>query len=217
MEKVTLNVELRDSKGKGPARSLRRSGRIPGVIYGQGGSTAISMNRKELIKIIVAAAGGSTLLSVTVPGGKGEKMAILKDYQLDPVKNELLHADLLEVAMGKAIHVTVPVMLTGDAPAGIKEGGILQHPTREILVECLPGNIPAHIDIDASGLKIGDSIHVGDLKLPEGVKALTEHETVIAAIAAPISTEKLDQMLSTEASAEVKEPEVLTKKKEEEQ
>src|SRR5512143_299562 len=110
MEKVALKAELREDRGKGSARSLRRGGRIPAVIYGLGGSTPISLNRKELARII-SAGGGGALLTVVVPGSDKERMAILKDYQLDPIKNELLHADLLEVAMGKAIHINVPVTL----------------------------------------------------------------------------------------------------------
>jgi len=216
MEKIAISVEPRDGRGKGPARSLRRGGMIPAVIYGMGGSTPVSISRKELARIINAGGGGTTLLSVTVAGENGEKTAIIKDFQVDPIKNVLLHADLLEVAMGKVLHVTVPVTLVGT-PAGVKEGGILQHLGREIEVECLPGNIPDHIEVDAAVLKVGDSVHVGDLKLPEGVKALTDADAVIATIAAPISAEKLDLMLSGETAAEVKEPEVLTKKKEEEE
>ena len=215
MEKVALNVAIRDGRGKGAARSLRRSGNIPAVIYGQGGSTPVSINRKELSKLISAGAGGNTLLTLMVSSG-GEKMAVLRELQKDPLNNEILHADLLEVSMGKALHVTVPVVLAAGTPAGVKEGGILQHLSREIEVACLPNNIPEHIVVDASALKIGESVHVGDLKLPEGVKAVTEAEHVIITIAAPISEEKLDKMLSGEA-AEVKEPEVLTKKKEEEE
>lgn len=215
MEKVALKATLREGKGKGPARSLRRGGSIPAVIYGQGGSIPISLDRKELARIINAGGGGA-LLTVTVAGAEKDRMAILKDYQLDPIRNELLHADLLEVAMDKVIHINVPVTLVGTSE-GVKEGGILQQPTHEISVECLPGNIPEHIEVDITALGIGDSVHVGDLKLPEGVKALTEHETVILTIAAPISAEKLDEILSKEAALEVKEPELVTKPKKEEE
>jgi len=217
MKKVALNAELRENKGKGVARSLRRGGSIPAVMYGLGAPTALTINRKELVKIINAGAGGNTLITVNFAGQSGkERMAVLRDYQTDPISNELMHADLLEVSMEKAIHVTIPVMMVGETPAGVKEGGILQHMAREIEVECLPANIPEHIDVDASALGIGSSIHVGDLKLPDGVKARTEAETVIVTLAAPISDAKLDEMLAVE-KGEVKEPEVLTKAKKEEQ
>jgi large subunit ribosomal protein L25 len=216
MKKTALKVTVREGRGKGSARSLRREGRIPGIIYGTGGSTPISLDRKELSRIINTGEGGSQLLTVMVEG-MGEKMAILREYQVDPIKSVLIHADFQEVAENKAIHVTVAVVQVGGQPAGVKEGGIFQHPVREIVVECLPSAIPEHAEVDCSGLKMNEAIHVGDLKLPEGVKALTDAGTVLFAIAPPISAEKLDAMLSSETAAVVKEPEVLTKKKEEEE
>jgi len=214
MKKVALNVELRENKGKGVARSLRRGGNIPAVMYGLGAPTALTINRKELVKIINAGVGGNTLITVNFAGQ--QRMAVLRDYQVDPISSELMHADLLEVSMEKAIHVTIPVMMVGNTPEGVKEGGILQHMAREIEVECLPASIPEHIDVDASAMSIGSSIHVGDLKLPDGVKARTEAETVIVTLVAPISDAKLDEMLAGGEKGEVKEPEVLTKAKKEE-
>lgn len=214
MEKVALKVEPRERSGKGVARTLRRQGSIPAIIYGQGDPTPVSINRKELARIISSGASGSTLLNVSVTG-RGEKTAIVKDFQLDPITGELLHADLIEVAMGKAVHVTVHMALVGS-PAGVKEGGILEHLTREINIECMPSDIPAHIDVDISQLGVGQTIHVADIKLPAGVKALTEADTVVVTIAAPMTAAKLDQMLASEAVAEAKEPEVLTKPKKEE-
>ncbi|MHB8173769.1 MAG: 50S ribosomal protein L25 [Nitrospirota bacterium] len=215
MNKTALKVQIREGRGKGPARGLRREGRIPGIIYGVGEPTPISLDSKELSRIITSGDGGSKLLSIVMEGK--EKMAILRDYQVDPVKNVLIHADLQEVAEDKPVHVTVAVVQVGGQPAGVKEGGILSHAVRDIVVECLPSKIPEHIEVDCSGLKINESVHVGNLKLPDGVKALTDAGTVLFAVAPPISAEKLDAMLSSEAAAEVKEPEVLTKKKEEEE
>lgn len=214
MKKVALNVELRENTGKGVARTLRRGGNIPAVMYGLGAPTALTINRKELVKIINAGVGGNTLITVNFAGQ--QRMAVLRDYQVDPISTELMHADLLEVSMEKMIHVTIPVMMVGNTPEGVKEGGILQSMAREIEVECLPGNIPEHIDVDASALAIGSSIHVGDLKLPEGVKARTEAETVIVTLVAPMSDAKLDEILAGGEKGEVKEPEVLTKAKKEE-
>jgi large subunit ribosomal protein L25 len=214
MEKQALNVEAREGKGKGVARSLRRQGRIPAVIYGQGESTPVSINRKEITRLISSGAAASTLFTVSL-AGKGEKMALIKDYQLDPITSELLHADLMEVSMSKAVHVTVPVALVG-APAGAKEGGLLEHLGREIEIECMPSDIPAHIDVDITGMKVGETVHVSDLKLPKGVKALTEAVRVIVTIAAPITAAKLEQALAAPTAGESKEPEVLTKPKKEE-
>ncbi len=214
MEKVALKVEPRERTGKGVARSLRRQGSIPAIIYGQGDPTPVAINRKELTRIISSGASGSTLLNVSV-AGMGEKTAIVKDFQLDPINGELLHADLIEVAMGKAVHVTVHVALVGS-PIGVKEGGILEHLTREINIECMPSDIPAHIDLDISQLGMGQTMHVSDMKLPAGVKALNEADTVVVTIAAPITAAKLEESLAAPAAAESKEPEVLTKPKKEE-
>jgi len=212
MENITLNVEPRVATGKGVARSLRREGSIPAVIYGLGSSSAITVNRKDLARIISSGVGGNTVISLNFPAGIS-KRAIIKDYQVDPITSKLMHADLQEISESKAVHVTVPVMLIGT-PEGVKEGGILNHMTHEVEISCLPGSIPAHIDVDVSVLGIGVSVHVSDLKLPEGAKALTGPETVVATVAAPMSAEKLDELLSGDGGT-AKEPEVLTKKKEE--
>jgi large subunit ribosomal protein L25 len=218
MEKIALTVEVREGLGKGPARSIRRAGGFPAVIYGQGKSTPITINRREFARILNSGGGGTTLLSVKVAGTtEADKLAIVRDFQTDPLSRELLHADLLEVAMDKAIHVTAPVTLVAGEIKGVKAGGILQHPTREVNVECLPDRIPEHIFVDCTGLEIGGSMHISDLKLPDGVKVLDDPHKVVVSVAAPISDEKLDKMLSTEAASEVKEPEVLTKAKEEEE
>lgn len=216
MEKVALKVEVREGTGKGAARRVRAGGKVPAVMYGQGEVTPISIDRKEFVRLLNSGAGSGVLLAVSVDGKGGERLAIVKDYQTSPIKNELLHADLLEVALDKPIHVTVPVAIEGSTPKGVKEGGILQSLMREVMVECLPANIPEHISLDASGVGVGESVHVGDLKLPDGIKIMhVELDQVVLTIAAPISAEKLEEMLSSEAG-EVKEPEVLTKAKEEE-
>ena len=201
MEKVALTVALREGLGKGHARRIRLGGGFPAVIYGRGDSTPITIDRKEFARILRSGGGGTTLLSVKFAGSaEGEKMAIVRDFQTDPLTNTLLHADLMEVAMDKAIHVMVPMTLSAGEIKGVKNGGYLQHPTREIMVECLPANIPEHIVINASDLDIGATLHVSDLDLPEGVKALEELDKVVVHIAAPMSAEKLDAMLSAEAA-----------------
>ena len=213
MENVTLNVEPREATGKGVARSLRRQGRIPAVVYGLGNSAAVTINRKDLPRIINLLAGNSAVISLNFSTG-AVKSAIIKDYQVDTITSQLMHADLQEVSESKAMHVTVAVMLVGTASGVTDGGGMLHHLTHEVEISCLPGKIPAHIDVDVSGVAVGGSIHVSDLNLPEGVKALTAPETVIANVSAPMSAEKLDELLAGEAAAP-KEPEVLTKKKEE--
>jgi len=216
MQKQQLNATKRDASGKGAARRIRREGGIPAVVYGLGSTMPVTVNRKELVRILNTGAGSSTLLEIKV-GSEKEKLAIIRDFQTDPVKNQLIHADFLEVSPDKPIHVTAAVVLAEGDIKGVKEGGILQHPLREMSIECLPANIPEHIVVDASGLEIGESLHVSDIKLPDGVKALVELEKVVATITAPVSEDKLEEMLSTEGVEEVKEPEVITKPTEEEE
>lgn len=212
MQKQSLNIETRELTGKGPARRLRTEGKIPAVVYGLGSSTPVTVDRKELARIINSDSGSATLLTLKFAGSDAEKLAIVRDYQTDPVKNKLIHADFQEVATDKPIQVTVQLMLSEGTPIGVKQGGLLTHGAREIHIECLPLNIPEHIDVDVTGLEMGHSIHISDLKLPEGVKVLSDMDIVIVTISALVSQEKLDEMLST--SGAVAEPEVLGKPKE---
>lgn len=215
MQKQQLSVTTRGGLGKGAARRIRREGEIPAVLYGLGSSTPVSVNRKELVSILNTGAGSSSLLSIKLDGTGEEKLAIIRDFQMDQVKNQVIHADFLEVATDKPIHVTVTIVLSEDEIRGVKEGGMLQQPMRELAVECLPLNIPEHIVVDASNLGVGETLHLADVKLPEGVKTAVEPDHVVVTIAAPVSEEKLDEMLSAEAEAEVKEPEIIAREKEE--
>lgn len=212
MQKQSLNIATRELTGKGPARRLRTEGKIPAVVYGLGGSTPVSVDRKELARIINSDSGKASLLTLRFDGAETERLAIIRDYQTDPVKNKLTHADFQEVAADKPIQVTVQLVLSEATPVGVKQGGLLTHGAREIQIECLPLNIPEHIDVDVTGLEMGHSIHVSELKLPEGVKVLSDMDIVVATISALVSQEKLDEMLST--SGAVSEPEVLGKPKE---
>ena len=215
MQRIELEVELRDKTGKGPAREIRRDGKIPGVLYGQGKSSALVLNPKELSKIFHSASGGNALISLKIKGAKDkqERTAILRDFQTDPISGAVLHADLFEISMTKALRIKVPVEVIGGIPMGVKEGGVLQHNLREVEVECLPSSIPDRFSLDASSLKIGDAIHVRELMVPSGVKVLEDSEKVVVSVAAPISEAKLEELLTATAK-EVKEPELIGKAKE---
>lgn len=213
MQKQSLDIQTRTETGKGPARRLRAEGKIPAVVYGLGSSTSITVDRKELTRILNSGASQATLFMLKFDGAGPEKLAIIRDFTTDPVKSKLTHADFQEISADKTIQVTIPVMLAAGDPAGVKLGGILSHPTREVHIECLPNDIPGHIEVDASGLQIGGSIHLGAVAMPSGVKVLSDLDLVVASIAAPVSQEKLDEMLST--SGEVAEPEMLKKPEEE--
>lgn len=210
MEKITLKAEKRDRAGKGVARSLRREGMIPSVLYRAGHSLPIQMNRKELASFISSTAGEQVMVNLEFPDGE-KRLALLKDYQVDPVKGELLHSDFFEVLLTEKVRVTVAVSTTGE-PVGVKrDGGILQYGVREIEIECLPDKIPGHITVDVSGLELGKSVHVRDLVLGEGIKVLTDPDEVIATVTAVVEEEAVP------AAPEVAEPEVIKKGKKEEE
>ncbi len=215
MQRIGLSADIREKSGKGAARSIRRDGMIPAVLYGQGSAKTISLNPADVLKILHSESGENTLINLKLKGKdkEAEKVAILRDFQRDPVTGKLLHADLFEISMNKAIKVKVHVEITGDQPAGVKEGGLLQHNMREVMVECLPSLIPDNIKIDASALKIGDVIHVRDINVAEGVTILDDSAMAVVSVAAPMSETKLEQML-TATPAEIKEPEVAAKGKE---
>jgi large subunit ribosomal protein L25 len=214
--KFEMAAEIREQAGKGVARQLRRSGKIPAVLYGQGECLLLKLDPAAIIGILRAHAGSTALITVTISGSsKGTRTALLRDYQVDPVTGEVLHADLFEVSMDKAIRVKVPVNVIGGVPAGVKEGGVLQHNLRELHIECLPAMIPDHIDVDASALEIGQGIHVRELPGAEGVRVLDEPDQMVVSVAAPISEEKLEALLTSGAvTEEGKEPEVIGKGKE---
>ena len=216
MQQVELEVEVRELTGKGPAREIRREGKIPGVLYGQGKSTSLTLNPKDLSKILHSASGENALINLKIKGAKTKtnRTAILRDFQTDPITGQVLHADLFEISMTQAIRVKVPVEVAGGVPAGVKEGGVLQHNMREVEVECLPTAIPDRFSLDASALNIGDAIHVREMVVPPGVKVLEDSDKVLISVAAPISEAKLEELLTATAK-EVKEPELIGKAKEE--
>lgn len=217
MKRVDLSAETRESAGKGPARSLRRSGKIPAVLYGGGKSSLLSLNTKDLERVLDTAAGGNVLINLKVEGKKGgnPRLVVLRDYQEDPVSEEVLHADLFEIDMNKPLRLTVPIVMKGDVPLGVKEGGVLQHNLREVEIEALPAVIPEYFSMDASKLNIGESIHLSDLNISEDVRVLAEKDLAVVSISAPMSEEKLEEILAGTPDEEGKEPEVIGKKTEE--
>lgn len=212
--KFDLAVTMREQAGKGAARSMRRAGKIPAVLYGQGECLLLTVNPDELIKILKSHAGSSALIALTVAGAKSKpnRTALLRDYQVDPVSGAVLHADLFEVSMDKPIRVKVPIQVVGSIPAGVKEGGVLHHNMRDLHVECLPSALPDHIEVDASPLAIGAGIHVKEIAAREGVRFLDDPDQMVVSVAAPMSDAKLEALLTSGAGAV--EPEVMAKGKE---
>jgi large subunit ribosomal protein L25 len=215
--KFDLAVEIRQGIGKGPARRLRRSGKVPAVLYGQSECLLLTVNPDDLVKILRSHAGTTALISLTVNGAgtNAQRIALLRDYQLDPITGQVLHADLFEVLMDKPIRVKVPVHLTGGQPAGVKEGGILHHNMRELHIECLPSALPDFIEVDASQLGINQGIHLKEVARREGVRFLDDPDQMVVSVAAPMSEAKLEALLTSGAAGPEagKEPEVAAKGK----
>lgn len=220
MERIIIKTEKREECGKGAARSLRRKSMIPAVLYRDGSSTPIKFSKKDLTQFFNTSAGTQIMVNLQFTDGDS-KLALMKDYQLDPVKGELLHADFFEVSLTEKVKVTVHVTTVGE-PIGVKrDKGILQHLFREIEVECLPDRIPSKIEVDISGLEIGQSFHVSDIVIEDYIKILTNPEEVLATIVAPVIEEVAAPVEEAEVpkavEPEVAEPEVIKKGKKEEE
>ncbi len=216
MEKLSLTAQVREKAGKGVARGLRREQKVPAVLYSHGKSMPLAMDARSISRILNTEGGEHALISLTLGGSKetSARMALVKEYQVDPISGGLLHVDLMEVALDEKVKIPVAVHVTGSA-LGVKEGGILQYGLREIEIECLPHQIPESININVSELKINESIHVRDIKLAEGIRILTEPEATVATIQPPISDAKLEEMLTAAPPAETGEPELVKKPKKE--
>jgi large subunit ribosomal protein L25 len=182
MQEKPLNIELRSKTGKGISRQLRIAERVPGVVYGKGmDPIAVSVNYREL-RAALAGEGGQNNLITLVGGGSLDKaLAIIVDLQRDAIKGTYEHVDLHRVNMTEKLRVTVPVVLKGEA-IGVKEGGLLDLAHHELHVECLPGNIPDHIEIDITNLAVAHSIHVNEIVLPDGVKLLDSPKTPVVSV-----------------------------------
>ena len=220
MERITIKTEKREELGKGAARSLRKNSMVPAVLYRGGASTPIKFSKKELNQFVNTTFGKQMMVSLEFADGDS-KLALMKEYQLDPVRGELIHADFFEVSLTEKVKVTAPITTTGE-PVGVKrDKGILQYVFRDKEIECLPDKIPDKIEIDISGLEIGQSFHVNELSLGDDVKILTNPEEVIVTIVAPVVEEvaaPVEEAALPEAGApEGAEPEVIKKGKKEEE
>ncbi len=211
--KFAAEATTRKGTGKGFARQIRRAGRIPAVINGQGKSHMLELDPGAVRKILMAQAGSTGLISLRILDGTEEiqRTTVIHDYQVDPITSSLLHVDFLEVAMDKVVRVQVQVHVAGSVPVGVKvDKGVLHQSMRELHIECLPGAIPDQIDVDASDLGIGQGIHVRDVQPGEGIKILDDPNGMVVNVAAPISEEKLAAMLTGEVGeAVVAQPEVV--------
>jgi large subunit ribosomal protein L25 len=208
-----LVIRKRDGIGKGPAKRLRRAGQVPAILYGAASPVAVSVAPKDVLRLIYGSEGSTQLFRVTFEGSTDGKMAIVRDMQFDPVSEDLIHVDLQEVAMDRAIQVNVAVHHVGEA-VGVKETqGILEMVLREVRVSVLPGNIPAFLEADVSNLAIHDVLTVKDLKVPEGVRVLNDPNQAVVTVAPPAAEEVAAVAAPAAEAAVAAEPEVLTERK----
>jgi large subunit ribosomal protein L25 len=211
---ATLEAVKRQGRGKNEANRLRAAGQIPAVVYGtrKDGKApegvAVAVSPKNLLRILHWESGANTLISLSVDGA--ESRVMVKEYQLDPVTHDLLHADFYQLAMDKAIAVTVPVIIRGESRGVKLQGGLLDFVTREIQVLSLPTDIPENITIDVTELKLNQSIRVRELPLDGKWKPITEGETMLVHIVLPKAEEAAAAAADSTAAAE---PEVAKKGK----
>ena len=200
MERVKLEVRLREGRGTKDAKAMREAGDIPGVIYSQQSETeAIAINARALRHAV--GHGMHTIFDVTVDG-KRTRPALIKEFQLDPVRDRVIHVDLHEIRLDQKINTSIPVHLEGHAE-GVNMGGALSQPTHELHAEALPADLVDAITVDVSALEIGQSIRLSDITPPNGITFTDDPEgTVLATIAAPVSEEELKTESELEAEAE---------------
>jgi large subunit ribosomal protein L25 len=215
-----LEATARDSFGKNEARRTRRDGRVPGVLYGEGkDATPISVEPRALLRILHSDSGANTLIALKL-AGTGDTRVLVKDFQLDPVTHQLLHADFYRVAMDKVIEVTIPITIKGEA-AGVKQqSGVLEFIRREIVVECLPADIPENIEVDVSELMLHQGIRVREIATSPKWKALTEGDAMLVHVIMPKAEEApapADAAAVAATPATPAEPEVIKKGKKEEE
>ncbi|HUF65012.1 MAG TPA: 50S ribosomal protein L25/general stress protein Ctc [Gemmatimonadaceae bacterium] len=213
MASAQLNATPRSDVGKGVARSLRREGKIPAVIYGHARAPQpLAIDQRELDRLLSHIAAESTVIELSFDGSTSR--TLIREIQRHPFKPQILHVDFQELVAGEKVTVDVPIVLVG-VPEGVRaEGGVLDQTMRELSIHVDPANIPNHIDVDVSALNIGNSIHVSDLTLPEGVEVLDDEDSTICVVSAPRAV--VEEAPAEEVAVEgVEEPEVIGKGKEE--
>jgi large subunit ribosomal protein L25 len=215
METFTIEGKVREERGKNAARRTRRTGLVPGVLYGGSkDSVSLAVNAKQVTRILRSESGHNTIFTVQMAGGN--EKAMLKDWQVDPVSGSLLHVDLQRIAMDVRMRVRVPVHTFGE-PQGVKmQGGVFETVTREVEIECLPGDIPEEFKVDVTEFLIGRQLRAGDLPLdPQKMKLLTDPQRVLAHVVMLKKEEEPAPEAAVAAETAPAEPEVIKKGKKE--
>ena len=219
-EVVTLDAALREEAEVGKSSRLRRGGFVPAVVYGEKKKTmALKIERGRLIKFMHAHHGGENIvITLRIAAGKKneEKSVLISEIQKHPVNDDILHVDFHEISLTERIEVKVPVETKGESIGVKQDGGVLEQVLWEIEVECLPTQIPEKFEVDISAMKIGDDIHIRDLKVPEGVEVKQDLELLVLSVVPPRKEEPVPEV-AVEGEAEPTEPEVIKKEKKEEE
>ncbi len=210
MNEIKLNVTKRGEKGSGVIRRMRKSGFVPAVVYSRGTNIPVKIKKNDLIILKRNHFSENIIITMAVDAEAEPLLTLIKDVQFDPLTEEVIHLDFIKVSLKEKVSVKVPVEVIGE-PAGIKEGGILEHVLWEITVECFPTDIPRSIPVNVAELKIGDAIHIRELTLPEKVKVLHDPKDVVVLVSAPQAEEE-----PVAATEEKVEPEVIKEKPKEE-
>ena len=195
MAQYQLAAKVRETKGKGAAKALRKEKKIPAVFYGSGSEPVMLMvEEPDLKKLLKSAASENIILGLQIETEKGieNKMVMLKELQSDPVKDKYLHIDFYEISMDRELTLNIPVILVGT-PVGVTNGGILQHVRRELEISCLPDKVIESVEVDVSALEIGESIHIEDISLPEGITSAQEGNLTVAVVNAPTIEEEPEE------------------------
>lgn len=213
MPTATLSATPRSDTGKGVARTLRREGRIPGVIYGRTREALpLSLNARELTRLLEHISAENTVIDLTIDGTTAR--TLIRQIQRHPLKRSILHVDLQELVAGEKVEVRIPIVLQG-IPAGVRtSGGILDQVMRELRVRVDPAHIPSRLEVDVTELNIGHSIHVSEIGIPAGVEVLDDDELTVATVGAP---KEIEEPTPVAEAAEVAEPELIRKAKGEEE
>jgi len=207
-----IKAEKREIFGKNASRRLRSEGMIPAILYGADSSNVpLTLKKQDVFMILRSETGENTVFQVSFDSERRDVM--IKELQRDPVTDEILHADFVHIAMDKPIRVFVPVVGVGEAVGVKTEGGFVDFITREVEIECLPKDIPEHIEIDISGLHLRQSLKARDITLPEGVKLITSSDTIMVLIEVPLKEEEIEVEEEEEVIAEEEEPEVIGKER----
>lgn len=217
MDFVELKASLREEKGKEQNKKLRNTGMVPGVVYRKGEDTlSLKIDSKGLAKALHTEAGENVIIKLFVEGDKKkkERIVVIKEIQKNPIKDTFVHLDLNEISLTETLKVKVPLMPKGEAIGVKQEGGILQHIMWEVEVECLPANIPDKIEVDVTNLKMGGTLSIKDIVLPEGVKILGDPEGIVFSVE---HVKTIEEAVAAPAEGEALEPEVIREKKEKEE